>query len=105
MRLRVDVLAGDEHNIVGAASLLWDLLDHLGRHRWPILLRGDKSCRVGPVMTGAERRGLPYLFRLRLSKKVRGALERTMRDTDWTDAGQGWQGKKTELRLMGWSRR
>jgi hypothetical protein len=27
-----------------------------------------------------------------------------MRNADWTEAGQGWQGKETELRLMGWSR-
>jgi hypothetical protein len=31
-------------------------------------------------------------------------LQRAVRDTDWTDAGQGWQGKETTLRLMGWSR-
>ena len=55
-------------------------------------------------MAGAEQRGLPYLFRLRLTKNVRGALERAMREADWTDAGQGWQGKETALRLMGWSR-
>ncbi len=27
-----------------------------------------------------------------------------MREAGWTDARQGWEGKKTELRLMGWSR-
>ena len=27
-----------------------------------------------------------------------------MREADWTDAGQGWQGKETALRLLGWSR-
>jgi len=27
-----------------------------------------------------------------------------MAERDWTDAGQGWQGKETSLRLMGWSR-
>ena len=27
-----------------------------------------------------------------------------MAEHDWTDAGQGWQGKETSLRLMGWSR-
>ena len=29
---------------------LWTLLDHLGRHRWPSLLRGDTSWGVQPVM-------------------------------------------------------
>jgi hypothetical protein len=27
-----------------------------------------------------------------------------MAERDWSDAGQGWQGKETTLRLMGWSR-
>ena len=27
-----------------------------------------------------------------------------MRDQEWQDAGQGWQGKETSLRLVGWSR-
>jgi hypothetical protein len=27
-----------------------------------------------------------------------------MRHSDWSDAGQGWQGKETSLRLHGWSR-
>ena len=27
-----------------------------------------------------------------------------MPQSDWTDAGQGWQGKETSLRLEGWSR-
>ncbi len=102
--LRVDVLPGDEHNVAHATDGLWSLLDHLGRARWPCLLRGDKSWGIEPVMAGAEQRGLPYLFRLRLTKNVRGALERAMRDADWTDAGQGWQSKETTLRLIGWSR-
>jgi hypothetical protein len=59
---------------------------------------------IGTVMAEAERRGVLYLFRLRLTTKVRGALKRAMRAMDWTDAGQGRQGKETDLRLMGWSR-
>jgi hypothetical protein len=102
--LRVDVLPGNEHNPAHGTESLWELLDRLGRARWPSLLRGDKSWGVEPVMAGAEQRGLPYLFRLRLTKGVRGALERAMREADWTDAGQGWQGKETALRLLGWSR-
>jgi hypothetical protein len=41
---------------------------------------------------------------LRLTKTVKRALERAMRDADWQDAGAGWQGKHGEIRLMGWSR-
>jgi len=102
--LRVDVMAGDKHNVMHATGGLWKLLDDLGPHRQPRLLRGDKAWGVQPVMAQAEQRGLPYLFRLRLTKNVRRALDRAMRDTNWTDAGQGWEGKETSLRLVGWSR-
>jgi Transposase DDE domain group 1 len=102
--LRVEVLPGDEHNVAHATRGLWKLLDHLGHARWPSLLRGDRSWGIEAVMAGAEQRGLPYLFRLRLTKSVRSSLQRAMSERDWTDAGQGWQGKETELRLMGWSR-
>jgi hypothetical protein len=102
--LRVDVVAGDQHNVVHATKGLWQLLDHLGPTRRPALLRGDKGWGVEPVMAGVEQRGFAYLFRLRMTKNVRGAMERAMRQADWADAGQGWQGKETSLRLYGWSR-
>jgi hypothetical protein len=31
-------------------------------------------------------------------------MQRAMRESEWVDAGQGWQGKETGLRLIGWSR-
>ena len=55
-------------------------------------------------MSETERRGQAYLFKLRLTQRVKRMLERAMRDDDWRDAGAGWQGKHGEIRLMGWSR-
>ena len=102
--LRVDALPGDQHNVAHATAGLWELLDHLGPQRWPSLLRGDKSWGIEAVMARAEQKSLPYLFRLRMTKNVRRALDRAMATSDWTDAGRGWQGKETGLRLEGWSR-
>ena len=102
--LRVDVLPGDEYNVAHATDGLWTLLDHLGPARHPALLRGDKSWGIERVMSRAEQNGLPYLFRLRMTLNVQRALQRAMGQSDWTDAGQGWQGKETTLRLEGWSR-
>src|SRR5205807_759486 len=99
--LSVDVQPGDQHKPKHAAEGLWSLLDRLGRTRWPALLRGDAEWGNEPVMARAEREGLPYLFRLRTTTNVKRALERAMAEHDWTDAGQGWQGKDTSLRLMG----
>src|SRR5215467_2648231 len=87
-----------------AAAGLWSLLAQLGREHWPSLLRGDAEWSNEGVMARAEREGLPYLFRLRATANVKRALERAMAERDWSDAGQGWQGKETTLRLMGWSR-
>ena len=102
--LRVEVYPGDQHNPKHAAAGLWSLLAQLGRQHWPSLLRGDPEWGNEGVMVRAEREGLPYLFRLRATANVKRALERAMAEHDWSDVGQGWQGKETNLRLMGWSR-
>ena len=102
--LRVEVHPGDHHNPKHATAGLWSRLAPLGRERWPRLLRGDAEWGNKGVMARAERAGLPYLFRLRTTANVTRALERAMAECDWSNAGQGWQGKKTNLRLMGWSR-
>jgi hypothetical protein len=102
--LRVDALPGDQHNVARATQGLWALLDHLGPGRRPTLLRGDKSWGIETVMARAEREDLAYLFRLRMTANVKRSLERAMRQSDWKDAGQGWQGEETSLRLVGWSR-
>lgn len=39
-----------------------------------------------------------------MSKGVRQLVERAMGAAEWEDAGQGWWGRKGELRLKGWSR-
>ncbi len=54
-------------------------------------------------MSGAEQRGLPYLFRLRLTGNVKKPIEKTFSKGDWTNAGQGRQGREDTPRLEGWS--
>ena len=100
--LSVDVQPGDQHNVEHATDGLWSLLDRWDRSRWPRLLRGDLAWGIEPVM--AEHRNLAYLFRLRTTKNVSRALQRAMAQFDWSEAGQGWQGNETSLRLEGWSR-
>ena len=102
--LRVDVLPGDEYNVANATDGLWTLLDHLSPSRRPALLRGDKSWGIERVMARAEQNNFAYLFRLRMTANVRRSLDRAMGQPDWSDVGQGWQGKETLLRLQGWSR-
>jgi Transposase DDE domain group 1 len=102
--LEVEVASGKEHTAKHAAPGLWALLDRLGPTCAPCLLRGDNDWGNEGVMSEAERRGRPYLFKLRLRPGVKRVLERAMRESDWQNAGAGWQGKWGEVRLMGWSR-
>lgn len=102
--LGVEVQAGNHHTSKHSAPGLWQLLDGLLPAERPTLLRADANYGNEPIMREAEQRGQPYLFKLRLTRGVKRAIERAMREQDWHDAGAGWQGKEGELRLMGWSR-
>jgi hypothetical protein len=103
--LNVDVHAGNETASRYTAPGLWALLDRIGRDRWPTILRGDSGFGNEAIMSEAERRDLPYLFKLRLTANVKKAIALVMKTAgEWADAGQGWQGAKSQLRLKGWSR-
>lgn len=100
----METAPGDQHRSPHATPELWALLDRLGRALWPRLLRGDAGFGSENVMREAELRGIDYLFKLRLTKNVKGLINRTFSQAGWQDAGQGWQGQGADLRLVGWSR-
>jgi Transposase DDE domain group 1 len=102
--LDVDVAAGNEHTSKHFAPGLWALLDRIPRDSWPVLLRADAGFGNEAIMREAEQRGLPYLFKLRLTANVKRMIERLSTQREWTNAGQGWQAKESLLRLEGWSR-
>jgi hypothetical protein len=104
LALDVEVQPGNRHHSAHSAPALWSLLERLGRDRWPWLLRGDRDWGTEANMSRAEAEGLPYLFKLRLTKRVKRLIEKAMGEAEWCDGGQGWQGKEARLRLMGWSR-
>jgi hypothetical protein len=102
--LDVEVQAGNQHTSKHSAPGLWALLERIGRARWPAFIRGDRDWGTEGNMGRAEREGIDYLFKLRMTTGVKKLVERLMRGADWQDAGQGWQGAESELRLAGWSR-
>lgn len=102
--LEVDVQSGKQVASKYSSPGLWELLKRLPREHWPALIRGDRDWGTEANMRQAEQAGMPYLFKLRLSKGTRTLIERLMRGRDWIDAGQGWQGAESTLRLSGWSR-
>jgi Transposase DDE domain group 1 len=102
--LAVEVVPGNQHTSKHCSPRLWELLDGLAVDVRPWLIRGDVGFGNEPVMREAEQRHQPYLFKLRLTKGVKRAIERAMGEQDWHNAGAGWQGKDGRLRLEGWSR-
>lgn len=100
----VETAPGNEHTGAHSAPGLWALIDRTPRDCRPRLLRGDSGIASESVMREAEGRDIDYLFKLRLTKNVKRTVERAFSVSPWSDAGQGWQGVETTLRLTGWSR-
>src|SRR5271165_2801357 len=103
--LDVDVGPGDEHASQHSGPSLWGLLDRLPRDLWPALLRGDRGFGNEGIMREAEARELPFLLKLRLTANVKRMIEKLASTREWVDAGQGFEAKESEVRLVGWSRR
>ena len=55
------------------------------------------------VMSAAEEKGVPYLFKIKQTKNAKRLIEKLMLNQDWSHAGQGWEGQESHLQLMGWS--
>ena len=100
--LDVELQAGNEGSANYSAPDLWSLLDRLPRNTWPEFIRGDCGFGTDGVMTAAEERGVPYLFKLKQTKNVKRLIEQLMTNYEWEFAGQGWEGQEAQLQLMGW---
>jgi hypothetical protein len=102
--LDVEVQGGKQVASKHSSPRLWSILDRLPRAQWPSLIRGDRDWGTEANLQAAEQAGVPYLFKLRLTKKTRQLVERLMSGSPWVKAGQGWQAAESALRLTGWSR-
>lgn len=103
--LGVEVLSGKEtagcHGIPG----LWKTLERLPRTHWPAMIRDDCSYDGNErLLKEAEDRGVPGLFKLRKSEKVKSLIQRMERNNaKWEDAGDGWEVMESTLKLGGWT--
>jgi hypothetical protein len=105
MSLGVEVRPGKEHAAAKGLPGLWQTLEKLPRHQWPTFSRGDCGYSSEAIMLEHEERGLPYLFKLRHTKKVKELVLCMMRKgAAWQDCGDGWQALETTLRLSKWSK-
>ena len=101
----VDVLPGNQTAGCHSHPGLWRILDGLPRRFRPCFVRGDIAFGNEGTMAGCERRGIDFLFKLRQSPNVKRLIKSLDRPgTDWKDAGAGWRGTESTLRLEGWSR-
>lgn len=101
--LDVDVEPGNHSTSNYTAPGLWNIIDNLAFELRPAFIRGDCGFGNDNMMRGAELRKMPYLFKLRQSKNVKALIEQLSRGNNyWEDAGQGWRGIESTIRLMGW---
>ena len=102
--LDIDVQPGSKWSGNYTQNRLWSFLDGLSKSKKPSLLRGDSGYGNEPFMKEAEARGLNFLLKLRQTPRVVKAIQMiSSADGMWETAGQGWEGKWTQVQLMGWS--
>jgi len=103
--LDVEVQPGNQTAACHTQPGLWRFLDSLPRAAWPAFLRGDVAFGNESMMSSCEERLLDYLFKLRLTTNARALVKMVSGDErSWIDAGQGWEGKESLLKLSGWTR-
>jgi len=104
LMLGVEVAPGNESHANTTLPGLVELIERLPLEKRPYLVRGDAGAGGEPTMAALKARGIPYLFKLRLTKNVKRYIERVFATPEWTGAGQGWEGQDGQIQLTGWSR-
>ena len=102
--LDVAVEPGNAHTSRHASPSPWALLDRPGREHWADVASGRRGLEPRGQHEPGGAGGLVYLFRLRMTAKVKRGVAKLTGEGGWVDAGRGWRTRETELRLSGWSR-
>lgn len=103
--LDAEVLAGTQQAATYSLPRLIEIIDELPPEKRPTLIRGDCAFGNEKVLSPLEERNMGYLFKIKLTKKAK-SLTRfvTSSANAWADAGQGWEGVASTLRLSGWTK-
>jgi hypothetical protein len=104
MILDVEVLPGNETASSYTAPGLFGFLDSIDKSLWPKLLRGDIGFGTDGVMTESEERELPYLFKLKGTKRVQDLILRVP-SSDWVYAGRGFEAQESMIQLTTWKQK
>lgn len=100
--LHAQLQGGKAHAAIHSLPGLKQLLERLPAEQRPRMVRGDCAFGTEAVMCEMEALEQPYLFKLRQSAGVKKLVQRSWRQRDWTDVGQGWEACEDHLQLMGW---
>jgi hypothetical protein len=101
--LGAEVQAGNESASSHAQPGFWTYFDELPVASRPVFLRGDIGWGTERMMQDAEERDQAYLFKIRQSVKIKELLVGSFATDQWRNAGQGWEGRWSEVRLAGWT--
>jgi hypothetical protein len=104
LALCVEVNQGNEHTAHHVMPSLWNYYDSLSPERRPTLIRGDIFLGNEGFLAAAESRSAHYLTKLRLTANVKRLIERLFFSATWIEAGHGYEGAESELKLDGWTR-
>ena len=109
LRLVLDVVvcSGKQHTAAHARPGLNEILNSLTPQQLPALVRGDCGFGNEPFIAELEKRGQPYLFKLRQTGGVKKLLARQFARKDWSTSGpsdQGWSAVEDTLKLTGWDK-
>jgi hypothetical protein len=104
LALTVEVNHGNQHTAKQVMPSLWRYYDGLADQQTPTLIRGDIFLGNEGFLSEAEKRNAHYLTKLRLTANVKRFITKLFHEADWVDAGQGFEGAESSLKLTGWSK-
>jgi Transposase DDE domain group 1 len=104
LALMVEVNHGNQHTARQVTPALWRYYDGLDDNRKPVFIRGDLFLGNEGFLSEAEKRNALYLTKLRLTANVMRLITKLFRKADWVDAGHGFEGVESSLKLTGWSK-
>lgn len=77
-------------------------LERMPREVWPSFVRGDIGYGTQVWMSDLEAKGLPYLFKLKRSARVKELIALCELKSSWESAPGKWEYCESRLQLNGW---
>jgi hypothetical protein len=100
-----EVLPGTQQAATYSLPRLIEIIEELPPEQRPSLVRGDCAFGNEKVLSPLEHLGSNYLFKVKLTKKAKNLSHFMSKSSNnWVDAGQGWEGVESSLKLNGWTK-